>query len=455
MAFMDDKYLLGSSAAVELYEIVRDLPIIDAHNHGNVKEILDNNGWRDIWEVEAATDHYVWESMRKRGVPEEKITGNASNEEKWMALAAILPECAGNAVYEWIHLDLKRHFDIHEPVCSENAAQVWEATQDRLKRPDMRPQTLLKDMKVEIMCTTDEPASLLGEHRQAARELEGIRILPTWRPDGVMNIHKAGWKNAVLELGETSGADISTLDGLLEALHISHRRFEQVGCVASDHGMYEPLAHPVARSRAAAIYDNAIAGGEVSEPDRADFIAFMMCRFGELNMESGWVTQIHMGALRDYRDSLIDALGADSGGDISSNSIDIAGSLRHFLNRFAEEGKIVLYCLDPTHLPTLATISRAFPNISLGAPWWFNDSPFGMEMHLRYVATVELLSNHAGMVTDSRKLLSYGSRTEMFRRVLCNVVGDMEQRGRMPRSAAEDLVHRLSYQRPLEVFFGE
>ena len=105
-------------------------------------------------------------------------------------------------------------------------------------------------------------------------------------------------------------------------------------------------------------------------------------------------------------------------------------------------------------MPTLATIARAFPNVSLGSAWWWNDSPYGMETQLKYVATVDLLANHAGMVTDSRKLISFGSRTEMFRRTLCNVMGEMLKRGQIPDSAAVDLVKSLAYGRPKELFFG-
>ncbi|MTI61765.1 MAG: hypothetical protein FH762_17570 [Firmicutes bacterium] len=63
---------------------------------------------------------------------------------------------------------------------------------------------------------------------------------------------------------------------------------------------------------------------------------------------------------------------------------------------------MVLYCLALGHLPTIATIARAFPfpNVSVGVAWWFNDSPYGMEEHLKYIATVDLLSNQAGMVSD-------------------------------------------------------
>ena len=90
----------------------------------------------------------------------------------------------------------------------------------------------------------------------------------------------------------------------------------------------------------------------------------------------------------------------------------------------------------------------------LGAPWWWNDSPYGMEIQLKYIATVDLLANHAGMVTDSRKLISFGSRTEMFRRTLAQVLGEMIVKGQIPEQAAVDLARKLSYERPKELFLG-
>ena len=106
MAFLDNNYLLSNDTAVSIYEQIADLPIIDAHNHADVKAIYENQNFSDIWEVEAASDHYVWEVLRKRGVPESHVTGSASNRDKWFALAEVFPEIAGNPVFEWFHLDL-------------------------------------------------------------------------------------------------------------------------------------------------------------------------------------------------------------------------------------------------------------------------------------------------------------------------------------------------------------
>ncbi len=453
MTFLGDDYLLGNKTARSLYEKVEKLPIVDAHNHGDVKEIVENKGWSDIWEVEAATDHYVWELMRKRGVPEEKITGKISNKDKWFALAEVFPSFAGNPTYEWIHLDLKRRFGIEELISRDTALEIWNKTKSLLKEDKMKPRNLLKEMKVEVMCTTDAPTSKLDYHTQAREEISGIKILPTWRPDQAMNIEKGDWKEFVRELGEVYGKDTSNLYGFIEALGTSHKNFAERGCLASDHGLEEPLSYYVSQERAAEIHKKALDDLDLRQQDINDYKAFMLINLTEMNQQKNWVTQLHIGAVRDYRSRLFKKLGADSGGDISRQDLNLVDNLKYFFNHFDSKLKVVLYCLDPTHLPTLATISRAYPNVTLGAAWWFNDSPYGMSQHLKYTATVDLLSNQVGMVTDSRKLISYGSRTEMFRRILCNVVGEMVELGQIPFTVAENVVADLSYYRPLNYFF--
>ncbi|MDK2907205.1 MAG: glucuronate isomerase [Petrotoga sp.] len=452
MSFLDENYLLQNNTSKMLYNSIKDLPILDAHNHGDVKEILEDKGWDDIWQVEGATDHYVWELMRKRGVPEEKITGNASNKEKWMALAEVFPGFAGNPTYEWIHLDLKRRFKIEDTISKYTAEKIWQDTSLLLKSESMKPQRLLKEMNVEIMCTTNDPTEDLSFHEKA-KDIEGIKVLPTWRPDKAMNIEKENWKDFVEKLGEITKENVEHFEGFLNALYKTHEKFNELGGVSSDHGIFEPISSPVERERVKEVYEKAFSKKELTKQEISDFKSFMFYEFGTMNAESNWVMQLHIGAIRDYRDKLYNTLGPDTGGDISTSKIDLANGLRYFLNQFDEKLKVVLYCLDPSLFPTVATIARAFPNVSLGAPWWFNDSPFGMEMYLKYIATVDLLSDLAGWVTDSRKLISYGSRTEMFRRELSNVVGEMVEKGQIPIREAFDLVKDISYFRPKRLFF--
>ena len=169
MAFLDDNYLIGNATGKRIFNEIKDLPVIDPHNHANVREIADNACYSDAWQLFAATDHYVWEMLRKRGVPESLITGSeASAEEKFLAMAKVFPEIVGNPVYEWIHLDLKRYFGIDERLSEKTGRKIWNAVNEKLATDAFRPQALLTGpLNVEAMSSTDDPVDLLEDHERA------------------------------------------------------------------------------------------------------------------------------------------------------------------------------------------------------------------------------------------------------------------------------------------------
>ena len=453
MAFLDDRYLLSSDTAYGLYETIKELPFIDPHNHADVKEIADNRNYADIWQVEAATDHYVWEMLRKRGVPEAYITGDRPAQEKWLRLAAVFEDLIGNPTYEWIHLDLKRRLGIDALIGPDTGAAIWDAAQNALQEPAMRPQALLRAMNVEHICSTDDPVDTLEYHQQLAATDLATKVHPTFRPDKAMNIFKPDWRDYVAKLEKRFNASFTSVRDLLDALQQAHDHFAACGCVASDHGVEVPYAYEVETADANAIFRKARHGKQLDEEEMIGFMSFMLNEVAEMDAAKGWVFQLHLGCVRDMRASLAETVGPDSGGDISDHLIDIVAPLTPLLNRFDKRLKIVLYNLDPNHAPTLATLARAFgETVSLGSAWWMNDTPIGMRHQLEYIGTVDLLKNFAGMVSDSRKLLSYGSRNEVFRRTLCDVVGTMVNLGQVPLHLAERLVTYLSYQRPKELF---
>jgi glucuronate isomerase len=455
MGFMDENYLFGTEKVIakKIFEKIKDLPILDAHNHANVKEIARNERYIDIWEVEGATDHYVWEMMRKRGISEDLITGNAKAKEKWFALSGIFEDLVGNPCYEWIHLDLKYRLGIDKLINKENAESIWIDALTALMQPKKTPQDLLREMNVEVMCSTDDPIDLLEDHKKLAKVPNLPKILPTWRPDKAMNIFKPDFNAYIEKLEKRVQKKISNINELVLALKETHDYFASVGCVASDHGIETPFGFKVSRERADNIFMKRRAGGDLDTQEVRDYISFMMHQFGYLNKQKNWVTQIHIGAVRDVRDSLFESIGPDSGGDVSNHLIEILNPLKDYLNTFDNKLKVILYSLDPNHVPTLATLTRSFgEKVSLGSAWWYNDSPIGMKRQLEYIGSVDLLMNFAGMVSDSRKLMSYGSRTEMFRRVLSDVLSEMVGKGQMPEHLAIRLAKHICYDGPKKLF---
>jgi len=451
--FLGDKYLLRSDEAQEIFAENQGLPIVDAHNHVEAEQIATDRGWDDIWEVEGETDHYVWELMRRCGVPEDLITGSSANREKWRALAAVVPRFAGNPLYEWIHLDLRRQFGIADLVNADTADVIWERTREALASPQMQPRSLLQKMGVKILCTTDSPLSGLTWHEKLQEELPSPRVLPTWRPDELLQIGTTAWKEFLHALGEKTDEDTDSLPGLLAAIEKTHHHFRAHGGVASDHGIDAPYGVPASKTEATRSYEKAISGGELRDDEARALKAFLLHQFAELDAEAGWTMQLHIGAVRDYQTQLFERMGKDSGGDVASHMVEITTGLHQFLNAFNGRLKIVLYAVHPSHIYTLATLARAFPNVFVGSPWWFMDNPFHMRDQLLQVASVDLLSNYAGMVTDSRKLLSFQSRTEVFRRVLADALGEMVRTGRVPIKVAEEVGAAVAYHRPREIFF--
>ncbi len=457
MPFLDSRYLLPSNEAMRIFEEIKALPIVDAHNHANVQEIVANKNYSDIWQVEAATDHYVWELMRKRGVPENYITGKTLDYEKWTCLCAVFDDLVGNPIYEWMHLDLRKMLGVSERISKATAKAIWEKTLEVLQLPSNRPQELLKRMNIESMCSTDDPADVLTAHEQLAEQLGPGRIRPTWRPDKAMNIFQPHWNQYIDHLStrvQEETSPIKTLGDLVAGLQWTHDYFARHGCLASDHALEVPFGYTPQEALAEKAFQKRRNGETLNSEEIQDFLAYLIHQFGDMNANAGWVSQLHIGAMRDVRTSIFTTLGPDSGGDVSRQDIAIVEPLRDFLNAFDGKLKVVLYCLDPSHLPTLATISRAFGDrVAVGGAWWFNDTPFGMKQHIEYLATVDLLMNFAGMVTDSRKILSYASRTEMFRRVLAWVLGDWVKRGQVPEDLATRLAKHVCYEGPKK-FFG-
>ncbi|MCX8082286.1 MAG: glucuronate isomerase [bacterium] len=453
MVFLGEDYLLGNSTAKKIFEKIAHLPVVDPHNHANVKEIAENKKYPDPWQLFVGTDHYIWSVLRKCGADEEYITGNTSPFEKWMKMSESFPLIAGNPVYEWVHLDLKRYFGIEEVLNKKTGERIWNVLCEKLKLPENRPRELLEKAGVEVMCSTDDPLDILDYHRRINDETGKTIVRPSWRPDKIMKINAPWWKEYLSKLEDRFGIKCSSIKDIVNILKVSHNYFAEYGCVASDHGVEVPYPAITEEKDADKVFKKVLKGENITAEEVYIFADYLFGVMAELDAEKGWVFQLHMGAVRDTRKIIFDKLGPDSGVDVSNHYLDILAPLLKFLNRFDGRLKVVLYCLDASHQQTLATVSRAFgENIRLGSAWWFLDTPYGMKQQLKFIAAIELLSKHAGMVSDSRKILSYGSRFEMFRRVLSDVLGEMVEKGQMSEDVANDIAYRVSYTNPKEFF---
>ena len=432
-AFFGDGLLLSSPAAETLYREVADLPIIDYHCHLSEKEIRDGHKFANLGELWLGGDHYKWRAMRLCGVEEFYITGGADDYAKYLKYAEIFPQLCGNPLYYWTQLELKLLFGITEPLCAESAPRIWAAANEQLGR--MTVNDLLRQFRVEYVATTDDPASPLEAHGVYG----GTEVRPTFRPDRMLTCAP----DALRELGEAAGVRVETLDDMKEALRRRLIFFRSKGCRIADHGMdFLPLPD-CGEVKAAELF----ARREALTPhEAAELNAHLTAYLAGLYAGEGMVMQLHFGTFRNVNAAAFPHVGRDAGYDVMRSVVN-TDALVEFFNTLEGRGalpKVILYSLNPGCVPALAALSGAFPNIRVGAAWWFNDTVQGIRRQLETVAEYAALGTSLGMLTDSRSFASY-VRFDFFRRILADMVGGYVERGEYDPAQAAELMQGICY----------
>ena len=439
--FMDEDFLLTTETASKLYhEFAENVPIIDYHCHISPKEISENRHFSNITEVWLGGDHYKWRFMRSCGIDERFITGDASDKEKFMKWAECLSKAIGNPLYHWSHLELQRYFSFRKPLSAKTAEEAWEVCNEVLNRPDMGVRNIIKNSNVTLICTTDDPIDSLIYHDSIkADDSFDVKVLPAWRPDKAMNIEKDDYLTYIKALEDASRTGIHTFSDLINALKIRMDYFAERGCIVSDHALQYVMYAPAPATEIERIFTSRINGSSVTREEELKFkYAFMQAMAAEYS-KRGWIMQLHYGCKRDNNKLKYDVFGPDSGFDSIYNYAP-SNELADFLNALEEKHslpKTILYSLNPVDNASIGTIlgcfqdSTAVSKIQQGSAWWFNDHKSGMEEQLRSLANLGNLSGFVGMLTDSRSFLSY-TRHEYFRRILCNMFGNLVESGEYP-----------------------
>lgn len=454
--FLSDSFLLDTPQAEHLYhEIAAPLPIIDYHNHLDPQAILTDRHWADLGEIWLEGDHYKWRAMRWHGIDEARVTGAASFRAKFDAFAETLPNCLGNPLYHWSHLEMRRYFDWHGVLGPHTADAAWQAAATRLSQPGYGAQGLLRQMNVGFVGTTDDPCDDLAAHQTLAQGDIGFTVAPSFRPDPAFKLNAPDYGAYLDRLSDASGVTIHGFDTLIEALVSRLDAFVQAGCRASDHGL-DTLAPfgPLTGTARDQLMDRARRGKAITAQEQADFQAAVLIELGQAYAARDLVMQFHIGGLRNANTRMHQNLGADIGCDSISDA-PLAQPLNALLDAIAVAGglpRTIIYALDPTKLETVVTTVGNFQGggpgrVQAGAAWWFNDQLDGMDRQLTQLAQMGLLSHFVGMLTDSRSFLSF-PRHEYYRRLLCGMVGRWMASGHVPDdlSLTEPLIRRTCYE---------
>jgi glucuronate isomerase len=450
--FITENFLLENGTAARLYhDYARDMPIIDYHCHLPTEQIAVDHRFENLAQIWLYGDHYKWRAMRAAGVPERFCTGDASDREKFQKWAETVPKTLRNPLYHWTHLELKRPFGISDRLLSpETAEGIWQQCNGLLARGDFSCRGIMRQMKVVLVSTTDDPVDDLRHHAAIAADASfEVPVLPAFRPDRGMVVESPEEFNAWVDrLGEAADVDIKDFDTYREAIRRRHDYFHQHGCRLSDHGLSTFYAEPYTDHEASNIFRRIRRGNDLRPKEILKFKSAMLYEFAVMDHEKGWTQQFHFGALRNNSSRCFETLGPDTGFD-SIGDFEVGWPLRKLLDRLDREGRLtrtILYNLNPMHNELVATMLGNFQDgvtpgkMQYGSGWWFLDTLPGMLRQLETLSMQGLLSQFVGMLTDSRSFLSY-TRHEYFRRILSNLLGTEMEKGLIPNDF--ELVGRM------------
>jgi glucuronate isomerase len=457
--FITENFLLQNDRAAALYQdYARDLPIIDFHCHLPPRQIADDHRFENLTQIWLYGDHYKWRAMRAAGVDERFCTGDASDWEKFQKWAETVPQTLRNPLYHWTHLELKRPFGISDRLlCPETAEGIYAQCNAKLAELEFSCRGIMRQMNVELVCTTDDPTDTLEHHAAIAADASmKIKVLPTFRPDRGMAVDSPEAFNAWVEkLIAASNVDVGDdFNKYLEAIRRRHDFFHDKGCRLSDHGLETFDAEDYSDAEIRAIFRRIRGGHALAADERLKFRSAMLVEFALLDHEKGWTQQFHFGALRNNNSRQFQALGPDTGFD-SIGDFTVAQPMARFLDRLDRRQRLtrtIVYNLNPADNDVVAAMLGNFQDgktpgkMQFGGAWWFLDQKDGMERQLTSLSNQGLLSRFVGMLTDSRSFLSY-TRHEYFRRILCNLLGMEMEQGLLPNDMEliGSMVQDISY----------
>ncbi len=433
-----------------LYEHVRTLPLVSPHGHTNAAWFAKNEPFPDAARLLVQPDHYIHRMLYSQGVSLEELEIGQPELKNprnvWRIFASHYCLFRGTPTRMWLDLVFQELFGLEERLSQQNADLYFDTISEKLRTPEFRPRALYERFNLEVLATTDSPLDSLAEHRTIRESNWKARILPTFRPDSVVDPEFEGFAGSIAELGKKTGEDTSTWTGYLNALRVTRIRFRELGCTATDHG------HPTARTanlsaaEAAELFRRVIAGNADAEQKEL-FRAQMLTEMARMSLDDGLVMQIHPGSARNHNRKLYQRYGRDVGADIPmpTNYVD---ALRPLLDQFGNERNltIILFTLDESaYSRELAPLAGHYPCLRLGPPWWFHDSPEGMTRFRQLVTETAGFYNTVGFNDDTRAFLSIPARHDVARRVDCAFLAKMVAEHRLEEEEAFEVAQDLTY----------
>ena len=454
MALLNDDRLFPAdektrSIARRLYDGIRALPIVSPHGHTQAGWFARNQPFPDPVRLFVQPDHYVFRMLYSQGISLEELEiGRDRIEEPrkvWRIFASNYHLFRGTPTRLWLDYAFQELFGLTERLSSATADTYYDTVEEMLATPEFLPRALYERFNLEVLATTDSALDLLADHAAIRDSGWQGRIVPTFRPDSVVDPEFPGFVGNVQALGVLTGENTSTWRGYLRALAARRLYFKSMGATATDHGHPTALTEDLSETSAASLFEQVIQGTAYAA-DLEIFRGQMLTEMARMSLEDGLVMQIHPGSVRNHNAQIFAKYGRDMGADIPQQT-NYVESLRPLLNRFGNEPglTIILFTLDETsYSRELAPLAGHYPCLKLGPPWWFHDSPEGMRRFRELATETAGFYNTVGFNDDTRAFLSIPARHDVARRIDAGFLAQLVAEHRIDEDEAVELAEELT-----------
>ncbi len=199
------------AVARRLYAEIRELPIVSPHGHTQAAWFAHNEPFPDPAKLFVQPDHYVFRMLYSQGVLLDELeigTPELKDPRRvWRIFAEHYYLFRGAPTRMWLDYAFQELFGITERLSGKNADFYYDTIAEKLHMPEFLPRALYERFRLEVLATTDSPLDSLNDHQTIRDSGWNARIIPTFRPDPVVDPEFAGFRKNIARLGEMTGED--------------------------------------------------------------------------------------------------------------------------------------------------------------------------------------------------------------------------------------------------------
>ena len=445
---------INRDIAKEIFAGMETLPIISPHGHCDPSWFSENKRFPDPAQLFVVPDHYVFRMLVSQGISMEDLGVRPLDNSKfeidprkiWRKFSENYHLFRGTPTKMWLDYSFEKVFGLTDPLTPKTSDFYYDFIEEKLTRSEFLPRVLFERFNIDVLATTDSAISKLEHHNSLKNCSWDGQIIPTYRPDSIIDPEFDGFKDNLEKLGELTGEDIDTWDGYKKAHRSRRLFFKDMGATGTDHGHPSARTENLSFSEAEKLF-HIILRGDFSAEQAEMFRGQMLTEMAKMSCEDGLVMQIHPGSRRNHSNKILNQFGLDKGFDIPG-STDYVSALKPLLDEVGlrTDLTIILFTLDETsYSRELAPMAGVYPALKLGPPWWFFDSYEGMKRFRESTTETCGFYNTVGFNDDTRAFCSIPARHDVSRRVDCAYLAELVSSGRLRENEAHEVAYDLAY----------